>query len=237
MPDRPPGETLIGRELEADQLVLETVHRGAAQRSPLAIEQVAVRGLAPQQAGDLVDEPLKHGLELELAGDDLRRAQERRLLQQTLPVLIEQPRRVDRERELPADRLDQGDFPLGPGACRDPVDSQNADRPIEGDHRRRHERLRSEPVQRLCRSQFRILELRSVVDVRDDDRPPLQRRQVGGGQVLSLGPDRLQAGREPLGREALRLAWLAKADEAAGRLEGPSDLSNGDSRPVGEPLD
>ena len=212
------------------------MHGGAAQRSTLAVEQVAVGRLAPEQPGDLVDEPLENGLELELAGDDLCRAQERRLLQQTLPVLFEQPCRVDRERELARDRLDQGDLAVRPRARGGSVKTQNADRPVEGDHRRRNQRLRSEPAQRLCRSERRILELGSVVDVRDDDRPPLQPREIRGGEILGLRPNRLQAGGEPLRGEPLRLPRLAEADEAAGGVERPPDLRDRDSRPVGEPF-
>ena len=89
LPDRPARKSPVGRELEADELRLQPVHGGASQRPVLAVEQVAVGCLALEQAGDFVDEPLDHSLELELTGHDLRRAQKRRLLQQTLPVLVE----------------------------------------------------------------------------------------------------------------------------------------------------
>ena len=65
---------------------------GAAQDSALPVEQVAVGGLAIEQPRDLVDEPLEHRLELELARDDLGRTQECRLLQQPPSIFFEQAR-------------------------------------------------------------------------------------------------------------------------------------------------
>ena len=59
---------------------LQPVDGGAAEQSALAVEQVAVGRLTPEQAGNLVDEPLEDRLQLELAGDNLRRAQQRGLL-------------------------------------------------------------------------------------------------------------------------------------------------------------
>src|SRR5204862_328260 len=84
--------------------------------SALPVEQVAVGGLAIEQPGDLVDEPLEHRLELELARDDLGRTQERRLLQQAPPIFFEQARRVNGERQLARDRLDESDLALRPRA-------------------------------------------------------------------------------------------------------------------------
>ena len=74
--DRLPCETAVGGELEADELRREAVHRGAAERPAHRVEQVAIGRFAVEQPRHLVDEPLEHGLELELARDDLRGAQQ-----------------------------------------------------------------------------------------------------------------------------------------------------------------
>ena len=52
------------------------MHRGAAERPAHRVEQVAIGRFAVEQPRHLVDEPLEHGLELELARDDLRGAQQ-----------------------------------------------------------------------------------------------------------------------------------------------------------------
>ena len=56
---------------------VEAVHRGAAKHAALGVEQVAVGRVGVEQLGHLLDEPLEHGLELELARHDLRRVQQR----------------------------------------------------------------------------------------------------------------------------------------------------------------
>ena len=89
MLNRLSGQSLLGRELEADELQLEPVYGRAAQSSALTVQQVTIGRLAVEESRDFVDEPPEHGLELQLAGDDLRRAQKRRLLLKPSVVLIE----------------------------------------------------------------------------------------------------------------------------------------------------
>ena len=71
------------------------MHGSAAQHAALAVVEVAVGCVGLEQLGDLVDEPLEHRADLELAAQDLRRAQQRRLLPEPLAVLGEQPREPD----------------------------------------------------------------------------------------------------------------------------------------------
>src|SRR5262249_56594696 len=88
--DRLTGEAALGGELEPDELRREPVHGGTAEYPAHRVEQVAVGRFAVEQARHLVAKPLEHGLELELARDNLRGVQERRLLAQPPTVLLEQ---------------------------------------------------------------------------------------------------------------------------------------------------
>src|SRR5205823_7186450 len=119
---------------------------------------------------------------------------------QAAPVLLEQARRVDRERELARNRLDQRYLALGPWTGRRAMEREHADGSVESGHRRRDHRLRAEATKGLCVA-LRLLELGRTLDVRGDDRPLTQRRQVRKRQILALRADRLQARRVPLGRE------------------------------------
>ena len=105
--DRPAGEPLLRRELETDDLLREAVHGRAAEDPALCVEQVAVDRLRAQELGHLVDEPLQHGVQLELARHDLRRFEQRALLAQATLVLGEELGGVDREADLVRDRLDE----------------------------------------------------------------------------------------------------------------------------------
>ena len=66
-------------------------------------------------------------LELELAGQRLRRVQESGLPQQATFVIREQPRRVETERELPRDRLEERNVAGRPRSRDVPVDREHAD--------------------------------------------------------------------------------------------------------------
>ena len=217
--NRTPSEPAVARELEPDQLRLEPVDGGAAEDAALRVEQVAVRGLAAQQRGDLVDEALEDSVQLELARQHLPRAQEGRLLLEATLVLLEQPRRMDRERELARHCLQQRDLVGRPLPRRRPVDAENADHTVEGG---------------LGGADSRTLELRGVIDVGNDDGPVSARREIRSRQVLRLRADRLQAGRKPLGLHAERLVAVPEANEAAGGAERPPDLGHGDARPLAD---
>ena len=105
--DRKRGESSVDGELEADELLGQAVDRRTAQHAALLVEQEAVGRVGVQELCDLVGEPLQHALELEVAGQHLRRAQERALLADPLAVLLEEARHVDREPELVRDRFCQ----------------------------------------------------------------------------------------------------------------------------------
>ena len=78
--ERQAGEAGVGRELEADERRIEPVDGGAAQHAPLDVEEAAVGAVDAEQLRHLLDEPLQHELELELARHRARRLQQRRLL-------------------------------------------------------------------------------------------------------------------------------------------------------------
>ena len=143
---------------------------------------------------------------------------------------------MDRERELARNRLDQRYLALGPWTGRRAMEREHADGSVESGHRRRDHRLRAEATKGLCVA-LRLLELGRTLDVRGDDRPLTQRRQVRKRQILALRADRLQARRVPLGREPLRLRRAAQPDEAPAGAERPPHLGHRDPSAVGEPLD
>ena len=87
------------------------MHGGAAKHVALAIEQVAVRRVGAEELRHLVDEPLEHDVELELAGHDLRGMQEGSLLRDAATVLGEQRGRTHRRVDLVAHRLDEVSLP------------------------------------------------------------------------------------------------------------------------------
>ncbi len=112
--DRRGRYALLGRELEADERRVEAVHRGAAKDVALAVEEVAVGGVGLEQLRHLLDEQAQHRLELELAGDDLRREEQRGLLLEAAAVLGQRvaerdrgAKPLERERRLGRERLQE----------------------------------------------------------------------------------------------------------------------------------
>ena len=97
--------------------------------SPLGVVEVAVRPVGLEQLSELVDEPLQHRLEIELAAQDLGGAQKRGLLPETLAVLREQAAETNREPALGGHGLEQGELTLTPGARLVAVHRKDADRP------------------------------------------------------------------------------------------------------------
>src|SRR5205085_2351377 len=73
-------DALLGRELEADELLRQAVDGGASQRSTRRVEEVTVGRVDSEELGDLVDELLQHRVEPELARERLRRLQQPGLL-------------------------------------------------------------------------------------------------------------------------------------------------------------
>src|SRR5262249_11797667 len=74
-------------ELEAEQRLVEPVQGRTAQRAPVVVVEVAVRGVRVEQGGELVGEPLQDERELELAAQHLCGAQERALVRELLAIL------------------------------------------------------------------------------------------------------------------------------------------------------
>ena len=88
LPNRAGGETAVERELEAHELCRKAVDGGAAEHRARLVIEVAVGRVGVEQLCDLVGEALQHAAQLEVAGQDLGRAEQRALLADPLPVLL-----------------------------------------------------------------------------------------------------------------------------------------------------
>jgi hypothetical protein len=91
----PAGQSAVGWKLEAEGVLRQPLHGRAAQDVPVGVEQVAVGGVDPEQLGDLLDQPLEHRLELQVARESLRGAKQ--------TVLLDHPSPFALERRLPQD--------------------------------------------------------------------------------------------------------------------------------------
>ena len=149
-PDGLRRSALVGRELEADEVVGQPVHRRAAQHAPALVVEVDVRGVEAEQRGELVDEPLQHRLDLELGGDVLRGAEQALLEAHLLLALAEQPRDANGEPGLARDGLGDGDVGRGPVAGRRAMQREDADHLVEDDDRRRKRRAGADRAQLLA---------------------------------------------------------------------------------------
>ena len=134
--DRPSGQALVDRELVADQARREAVDGCAAEHAPPGIQQVAVDRLGAKQCRDLVDEALEDRVQLELARDDLCGLQQRALLAEPALVLLEQPGDVNRKGDLIGDGLGERDVRGRPQPGLGTVQAEDAQHPLERDHRR-----------------------------------------------------------------------------------------------------
>ena len=205
--------------------------RGAPQDSALGVEQVAVDGLGAKQPGNLVDQALEDGVQLQLARDHLRGLEQRALLAEPALVLLQQPGRVDCEPDLVRDGFGDRDVSVGPRARSGVVQAKHADHPVEDDHRRREDGARAEPVQDLAPAEERVFELRRVAHVGDRDRASLAGREVGGRQALDrFLADRRETLGEPLRPHRQPLARLTEPQEAARGTEGAARLGDGHAR-------
>ena len=230
--DRPPGETAIRRELEADQLLRQAVHGGAAKNVSLGVEQEAVDRFGLEEPGNLVDEPLQDGVELELARHDLRRLEQRALLAEPPLVLREQAGDVDRERDLVGDRLRQRDVPLRPRQRLGAMEAEHAEHAIEGDNRRGERGPAPEALEGVMCAQ--VLELGGGVDVGDRYGPLLARGEVRNGESLGVVADRLEPFGPPLRPHRQDLSGLPQAQEATRRAERAAGLGDGHARQLVE---
>ena len=195
------------------------MHRCAAQHAALAVVEIAVGGIRLEELRDLVDEPLEHRLDLELAAQDLRGAQQRRLLPETLAVLGEESGEPDREPGLGGDRLDEEHGVPAPGARRVAMRREHADRAIPHDDRRRDDGACAERTQLVEPSEGVVLELRGLVEIRDDDGGTGPRRQIRDGQPACPVAERPRAGGVPLRKQRQRAVGVAEPYEAARRAE------------------
>ena len=213
--ERPSGEDLSPR-LALGQAVHGTTH----ERVPALVEEPAVRGIRAEQLHDLADEHLEDSLELELAGQRLRRVQESGLPQQATLVIREQPRRVETEPELPRDRLEERNVGGRPRSGHVPVDRQHADQPVEDDDRRREDRPRAELEQALAPTLRGVCELRCRGDVGERDGRAIPHREIGDREAREAQvADRLEPLVVPLRLHRHRAVGLAQPDEATFRTQ------------------
>ena len=135
----------------------EPVNGRAAKDPPVGVEQIAVGCVDREQPGQLLDEALEHRLQLEVARQRLRRAQERTLLLDPPPLAVERVRELrrrsrarERERGVAGQRLQE--IHLFGAECtpfaRRP-DHEHRDHPLLRDHREEGGALRTDRVDEL----------------------------------------------------------------------------------------
>ena len=213
--DRLGGDALFGRELEADELLGQSVHGCAAQRAPAGVVQVEIGRIETEQRGELVHESPEDRVELELRRHVLSRAEEALLKAELLLVLAQQPCDVQRDARLARDRLRNSNVAGRPGARRGAMQREDADHLVEGDDRRRKHRAAADPTQRLDPAQRGIVDRRVRLDVVDRDRSPLANCQVRHGKPRRALAKRLELRRDPLRGDRHRLPRLAEPNECA----------------------
>ena len=226
--DRAARQTRRRVELEADELLWQSVHGGAAQHPAPLVEEVAVRRLAAEQVGDLVDQALEHGVEPQLRRDGLGGLDERLVLPQPARVLLEQLRGVHCEPELVRDGLEQRDVGVRPGARARAMDGEHAHERVEDDDRRGERGAAAETAQHLTPAEVALVEAPVGRDVRDGDRAALAEGEVRGGQRAGEVADRRQAVGSPFAGDRHRSALLAEPHEAAVDLQRRRRLGHGD---------
>ena len=185
-------DLVIGGKLERHQLVIEPVDGCAPQHRVLVVVEVAVGGVRVEQLGHLDDEPLEHGLEPQLARDDLGGIEQCRLLLESLLVLLEQLRRVKRDRDLTGHGLGQRDSASGQARF-GPVEPEDADHPVEDEDRSREHGERVEVEHALDSSELGVLQSGLRAYVADGDRSPLAGREIRDRKPVVRGADRDEA--------------------------------------------
>ena len=225
------ADRALGRNLAADVPLGDADDGPAAEEVAVGLEDPAVRGVGAGERHHLLDQTTDDGLEPEVAGQDLRRFDQRRLPAQPLLVLAQEARRVDGEAELPRHRLGERDLLREPARGLAPVEAEHADDPVEHDDRGGEHAAGPELEQQLAAAQAGVLELGRRLDVSDGDRPPVAGGEVEAGEPGRHVPDRPDAGRVPLGQDRHRLADLAEPDEGARDVaDRPGRLLDGDAQ-------
>jgi hypothetical protein len=175
LPEREAGEAAPGGELEVDERRIEAVHGGAAKDAPPGFVEVAVGRVGFEQLRDLVDEALKHRIELELAAQYLRRAEQRGLLPDALAVLLEQSPEADRKAGLDRNRLEQREVASAPRNGSVAVGREHADRLVLHDDRSGRDRPRPERPQLVEVAERRLGLLGRILHVGQRHGPLLER--------------------------------------------------------------
>ncbi len=220
------GDAARGRELEADQLARESVDGLAPQDLAVGIEDEAVRRVRLEQGGDLRDQALEDGVQLQVAGEHPGGVEERALPREPLPVLAQETGDVDSYGNLAGDGLGERDLVVRPRPRLAAMEREDADQLVEDDDRRREDGTAAEPTHRVTAPERPVVELRRSVDVVDRDRPPLAGGEVRDQEGRRLD-DRLQARRGPLRGELL---VVREPDETPVDRERPPGLLDRDAQ-------
>ncbi len=219
---------MLGGKLELHQLVIEPVDGRAPKHRALGVVEVAIGGVGVEQLGHLDDEPLEHGLEPQLARDDLGGGEQCRLLLESLLVLLEELRRVKRDPDLAGHGLGQRDLCFGPWTRLGSVQPEDADHPVEDEDRSREHGERVEVEHALDPSELGVLQGGLRAHVADGDRSPLAGREIRDRKPIVVSADRNEALRVPLGANGHRPTRLAEPQEAALGAHGLAGLLDGD---------
>ena len=223
-PDRP-----LGRDLPPDVPLGDADDCPAPQQLPVGLEDPAIGRIGAGERDDLLDEAADDGLEMQVAGENLRGLDQRLLLAEALLVLAQEPRRVDGEPDLPRHGLRQRDLACLPGHRLGTVEAENPDQAVEEEDRRGQRRPRPEVEQGLRAPERRVAEDLAVGgDVFDRDGAPLARSEVQRREVRRCVADGLDVGRVPFREHGHRLALPAEPDETARHADGLGRLLDGD---------
>ena len=198
----------------ADLRLGEPDDRPTDQLTPVRRERPAVGCVAVHQRTHLVDEPVDHDVDAEIARQRLAGLEKRLLLGEPAIALVEEPARIDGDRGLQSNGLGERDLGSCPASRLCPVEAQHPDHPIERDDRGRQHGADA-PLRQLADvAEGRVVQLGGLKHVTHRDCAALAGRQVHPGQAARVA-ERADARRRPLRQHRRRLARFAEADEAA----------------------
>ena len=186
--ESPPQHGLAGRDRLPDRarhrdrapdLALRDPQHGAADELRAArLQCPAVGRVGIHQRPDLLDEAVDHDVEAKVARQRLAGLEQRLLLGEPAIAVPEQPGRVEGDRRLARDRLEQRDLVGPPGPRNRAVDGEDAEQPVLGENRCRQHGMHASFRQLANVSEHCVLELGGREDVGHGDRAARPRREV-----------------------------------------------------------
>ncbi len=221
--DRETREPAVGGELEADEGRVEAVHGSAPQHAALAVVQIAIGRVRLQEGRHLVGKALQHRGQLQLAAHDLRRAQERRALAESLAVLTDQMREAEGQADFDGDRLQQRKIRLRPRAGGVSMRDEHAELRTVGAHRRRSDGTYTDLSQP---PDVGSRQVRRIVEIDDRDRSLPARSGTRDDEVLRFVRHPLDGVLRPLRDDRLRAVGVDD-DEATARPERAPGFGDG----------